>query len=98
MGPVIASAAMEETDATARLERYWRRNLRLTGSLLAVWFLVTFGVPFFARDLDFTLFGWPFPFWMAAQGAVLVYVAIVWIYARRMERIDEEHGFEERDP
>jgi putative solute:sodium symporter small subunit len=86
----------EESEEAARAA-YWRSNLKLTAALLAVWFVVTFGVAFFARQLDFMLFGWPFPFWVAAQGAVIVYVVIVWVYARRVHRLDEAHGVAERD-
>ena len=56
--------------------RYWRRVLRLTGALLLIWFVVTFGGVFFARDLGFHFFGWPFGFWLAAQGAVIGYVVL----------------------
>ena len=76
---------------------HWRSNLRLTSVLLAVWFAVTFGVAYFARELDFNFFGWPFSFWVAAQGALIVYVAITWYYARAMERLDREHGVAEPD-
>lgn len=79
--------AMGRHDANAR---YWRRTLRLTAALLLLWFAVTFGVAFFARELSFTLFGWPFSFWVAAQGALIVYCVIVWFYARRMDRYDDE--------
>ena len=63
-------------------------NRRLIALLLAGWFGVTFGVAFFARDLQFHVLGWPFSFWVAAQGGVLVYVAITWWYARRMARLE----------
>jgi putative solute:sodium symporter small subunit len=78
-------------------EVYWQRNLRLTALLLAVWFIVTFGVAFFARELSFSFFGWPFSFWVAAQGALIVYVLLVWCYARTMDRLDREHGVAERE-
>ena len=68
--------------------RHWRRTLRLTGALLLVWFLVGFVVTWFARDLDFPFFGWPFSFWVAAQGGILVFVALLVVYARRMARND----------
>ena len=42
---------------TDRHREYWRRNLRITGILLAIWFFVTFVVGFFARDLNFNFFG-----------------------------------------
>lgn len=76
----------------ARRHAYWRKNLRMTALLLAIWFIVTFVVGFFARDLNFSFFGWPFSFWMAAQGAVVIYVLLIWVYARYMQRLDREYG------
>jgi cation/acetate symporter len=62
----------------------------LTPGLLALWALVSFLPVFFARDLQ-GLFGpWPFNFWMAAQGTVLVYIAIVVVFAWRMNRLEPE--------
>lgn len=75
----------------SRRSAYWRRNLHLTTGLLALWFVVTFGFGYFAGDLNFSLFGWPFSFWMAAQGALLVYCAIVWVYAWLMNRQDKTY-------
>jgi putative solute:sodium symporter small subunit len=75
--------------------RYWQRNLRVTSVLLAIWFVVTFVVAYFARELNFNFFGWPFSFWVAAQGALLVYMAIIWFYARTMNRLDQEHNVAE---
>ena len=81
---------------TAQRQReYWAKNLRLIAVLMAIGFVVTFGVAFFARELNFSFFGWPFSFWMGAQGALLVYVALVWFYARTMDRLDREYGFDE---
>ncbi|CAN5133810.1 DUF4212 domain-containing protein [soil metagenome] len=71
--------------------QYWRRTQHLTGALLLVWVLVAFGVTYFARDLSFKLFGWPFGFWMAAQGAILVFIAIVAYYAYAMRKLDEAY-------
>ena len=74
---------------------YWQKNLRITALLLAIWFVVTFVVGFFARELSFTFFGWPFSFWVAAQWALIVYVVIICFYARYMNRLDQEHGVAE---
>jgi putative solute:sodium symporter small subunit len=78
-----------------RHHEYWNRNLRLTAVLLAIWFIVTFVVAYFARDLSFGFFGWPFSFWMAAQGALIVYMLIIWYYAHRMNQLDQEYGVAE---
>lgn len=75
---------------------YWHRNLRMTVFLLAVWFLVTYVVAFFARDLNsITVFGFPLGFYMGAQGALIVYVGIIWFYARYMNKLDKEYGVHE---
>lgn len=75
--------------------RYWRKNLRMTALLLVVWFGVTFGVSYFARELSFSFFGWPFSFWMGAQGTLVVYCLIIGFYAWYMNRLDVEHGVDE---
>lgn len=77
-------------------QRVWRQRMRITGWLLAAWFVVTFGVSFFARELNVVVLGWPVSFWVAAQGALLVYMALVVVFARRMGRLDEMRD-EERD-
>lgn len=76
---------------------YWRKNLNITAILLGLWFVVTFVVTYFARDLNFNFFGWPFSFWVAAQGALVVYVAIIWYYAHYMNKLDQEHGVAEAE-
>lgn len=78
-------------------QAYWRKNLRITAILLGIWFVVTFVVAYFARELSFTFFGWPFSFWVASQGALVVYVVIIWFYANYMNRLDQEHGVAEEE-
>jgi len=80
-----------------RHHQYGRRNLRITGILLVVWFIVTFVVGFYARELSFTFFGWPFSFWVASQGALIVYVIIIGYYAWYMNRLDKEFGVSEEE-
>jgi putative solute:sodium symporter small subunit len=85
------TAPATPSDATrAARARHWRRTRRLTGGLLAVWFVVGFVVTWFARDLDFPFFGWPFSFWVAAQGGMLVFVALLAVYASWMARLDRQ--------
>lgn len=76
---------------------YWRKTLRLTAALLALCVLVTFGCGYFARDLGFAFFGWPFSFWVGSQGALIVYVLIIWYYERYMNQLDIEHGVSEEE-
>jgi putative solute:sodium symporter small subunit len=82
---------------TERHREYWSKNLRITWILLAVWFVVTFVVGYFARDLNFSFFGWPFSFWVGAQGALVIYVLIIWYYAHYMNKLDQEYGVAEEE-
>ena len=78
-------------------QRYWFKNLTMSFVLLVLGFVVTFVVSYYARELSFNFFGWPFSFWMGAQGSVIVYCMIVGFYAWYMERLDRQHGFQESD-
>ena len=82
---------------TDRHRAHWRQNRNITEILLVIWFVVTFVLTFFARELNFSFFGGPFSFWFAALGAPLVYVIIVAYYAHHMERLDRQHGLAEDD-
>lgn len=79
-------------------DAYWRKNLAVTVLLLAIWFVVTFVASFYARELNaISLFGFPLGFYMGAQGSLLVYLLIIWFYARYMNRLDEEYGVDTGD-
>jgi len=80
---------------TEKHRTYWQANLRISAILLLIWFVVTFVVSYFARDLNFTFFGWPFSFWMGAQGSLVVYCLIIWFYANYMNKLDVQHGVSE---
>lgn len=85
-----------DREASARhRRRHWLGNLRVTALLACLWFGISFGVVFFARDLNFQFLGWPFDFWVAAQGGPIAYVFLVWCYERRMDRLDRELGAHE---
>jgi putative solute:sodium symporter small subunit len=77
---------------------YWKKNLRLTIVLLLIWFTVTYVMGYFAFELaHINFFGWPLSFYMGAQGSLIVYVVLIWYYARTMNRLDIEHGVDEGD-
>jgi putative solute:sodium symporter small subunit len=84
---------------TEKHNEYWRRNLVITGTLLSVWFLVTFVEAWFARELNssMTFLGFPLGFYMSAQGSLIVYVALIGIYALLMRRLDVEYNVDEGD-
>ena len=85
------------SDREERVARHWRMNQRIIAVLLVVWFLVTFVVAYFARELSRSFFGWPFSFWVAAQGALIVYMVLIWIYGRAMNRLDRKLRLAEDD-
>ena len=91
-----AEQAMEAM--RARKRAHWRRIKRLTGWLLLLWMVVTFVTTYYARDLAFTFFGWPFSYWMAAQGSLFVYLFITVAYAWLAHRLDGLYGLEEGEP
>ncbi|GAA4024073.1 DUF4212 domain-containing protein [Actimicrobium antarcticum] len=77
---------------------HWRMTRRLTLQLLAGWFGITFTIIYFARQLDgYALFGWPLSFYLAAQGATVLYVVIIAGYAWRMAALDRRFVEENSD-
>jgi putative solute:sodium symporter small subunit len=82
----------------ASREKYWRRARSLTLILLAIWLLTTISVVAFARQLaTVSLWGWPLHYYFASQGATLVYLAIVGVYAWVMQRLDAAINSESHD-
>jgi putative solute:sodium symporter small subunit len=74
---------------------YWSKTLNITAVILVIWFIVTFVVGYFARDLNFNFFGWPFAFWVGAQGALVVYCLLILFYQKYMDKLDRHYGVEE---
>lgn len=75
----------------AQLARHWRRTRVLTVALLCLWFCATFGIGFFARDLErIHFFGWPLSYYMGAQGSLIIFLLIIGVYALAMRRIDDQ--------
>lgn len=78
-------------------EQYWQAQIRRILILLAVWAVVAFGMAIFGAEAlnTFSLGGIPFGFWMAQQGAIFVFVALIYIYARASDKADEAAGLAE---
>ena len=75
---------------------YWRKNLRLLAWLLAVWFLCSFGLGIlFVEPLNRVhVGGFPLGFWFAQQGSIYIFIVLILVYARRMDRADAEYDRE----
>ena len=82
-----------------RHEAYWRRNIRYVAILLAVWFVVSYGFgillvePLNAFRIPGT--GLPLGFWFAQQGSIYVFVVLIFVYVRLMNRLDREFDVDE---
>ena len=78
---------------------YWVRNIRYVTALLMVWAFVSFGCSILLVDWLNTIrvpgTGFKLGFWFAQQGSIYVYVAIIFVYVRLMNRLDREHGVAE---
>jgi len=82
---------------TEKNENYWRANLRVLAVLLTVWALVSFvGGVILVEELNaFSLGGYPLGLWISQQGALFVYVALIFIYHAWMTRIEREYSADE---
>jgi len=89
-------AATPSSDAEKRAA-YWKANLSLLGKLLAVWFIVSFGFGILLADWlnQFSVFGFKLGFWFAQQGSIYVFVALIFIYARKMRQLDRDFGLDD---
>lgn len=76
---------------------YWRANLRVIGGCLVVWALASFGFAILLRPLliGIEVGGTDLGFWFAQQGAILVFLVVIFFYAWRMNRLDRQYGVDE---
>lgn len=63
-------------------------HLWLKAILLAVWVVISFGACFYARELQALAHGWPLGYWMAAQGAVLMFMVLLVVYCVAMDQFE----------
>jgi len=71
--------------------RYWRANLRILGNLLLIWLFTAFGLGILLVEVlnRFHVAGFPLGFWFAQQGAIYIFIVLIFVYARWMDRIDK---------
>jgi len=79
------------------LKEYWKENLRYLVYLLLVWFVVSYGCGIlFVEELNaFRLGGFKLGFWFAQQGAIYVFVILIYVYIRLMSKLDKKYGVDE---
>jgi putative solute:sodium symporter small subunit len=78
-------------------EAYWKATLGLVTQILVVWFLVSFGAGILFADWlnNIHLGGYPLGFWFAQQGSIYIFVALIFIYAKKMDAIDRKFDVHE---
>lgn len=76
---------------------YWKQNLKYMVILLFIWFAVSFGAGIFFKDAlnAFKIGGFPLGFWFAQQGSIYVFVILIFVYVRLMNKLDKKFGFNE---
>ena len=75
---------------------YWSANLRLLFALFSIWFTISFGAGILFRDwLDqFMFVGYPLGFWFAQQGSIYVFVILIFVYVRLMNKLDKKYNYD----
>ena len=78
---------------------YWKANLRLVGLCLVIWFVVSylFGIVLVEPMNKIQIGGYKLGFWFAQQGSIYVFVALIFFYAHRMNKLDRKHNLHEDD-
>lgn len=84
---------VDETDKKTIRKAYWRANLTVMAVLLSIWFAVSFGAGIlFRQTLDqFSIGGAPLGFWFAQQGAIYVFVILIFVYSALMHRLERKY-------
>ena len=84
----------ERTTEVDKAKLYWRENVELLCTLLAIWFVVSFGAGILFVDAlnSVAIGGFPLGFWFAQQGSIVVFVILIFVYAARMKRIEKRFG------
>jgi len=76
---------------------YWRENIKYVLILLGIWFSVSFGAGILFKEyLDqFSIGGFKLGFWFAQQGAIYVFVVLIFVYIYLMNRLDKKYGYDQ---
>ncbi|MDE2641341.1 MAG: DUF4212 domain-containing protein [Verrucomicrobiota bacterium] len=88
-----------ETNLQERRKAYWRANLRILAILMSIWFTVSFGcgILFVDQLNEIKLGGFRFGFWMAQQGSIYVFLVLIFVYVRFMNKLDRKFKFQEEN-
>jgi putative solute:sodium symporter small subunit len=78
-------------------KKYWKTNLKYLTILLSIWFLTSyaFGILLVDNLNEIQIWGFPLGFWFAQQGAIYVFVILIFVYVYLMNRLDKAYGFDQ---
>ena len=81
---------------TTKASAYWKENIRYLLILLGIWFLVSFGAGILFKDAlnTFKIAGFKLGFWFAQQASMYVFVVLIFVYVRLMNKLDKKYGFD----
>lgn len=76
---------------------YWKENIRYVLILMAIWFIVSYGAGILFKDTlnEIRLGGFKLGFWFAQQGSMYVFVILIFVYVRLMNKLDKKYGYDE---
>ncbi len=80
------------------MKEYWSTNLKYLAILLSIWFLVSyaFGILFVDQLNTIRVGGFKLGFWFAQQGSIYVFVILIFVYVRLMNKLDQKHDVDEK--
>ncbi len=85
----------KRAEIKARLEAYWKTNLKLITTLLIIWFCVAYIPPLFINQFNkVVIAGFPLGYYMGSQGSLIVFVILIFYYSYRMNKLDKEYGLD----
>jgi putative solute:sodium symporter small subunit len=85
------------SDNKNKATAYWKENVKYLSILLVIWFLVSYGCGILFKDAlnEIRLGGFKLGFWFAQQGSIYVFVILIFVYVRIMNKLDKKYGFDE---
>ena len=86
-------------DKKNKMQAYWKKNLRYLTILLSIWFIVSYGFGILLADYlnQFKIAGFKLGFWFAQQGSIYVFVILIFVYVRWMNKLDKEFDVDEKE-
>jgi len=80
-----------------KAKAYWKENIRYVIILLVIWFAVSYGAGIIFKDAlnSIRIGGFKLGFWFAQQGAIYVFVILIFVYVHLMNKLDKKYGYDE---